>query len=175
MKNLISTLVLVFFAGFLFAQNISDLLLFNNQSTATTARSLAVAGTVPGADWGSTNPAGFGLFDNSQTQISGGWRGAQAEAKYFDQQKTSVHRNYGELNSVGMIFVNSGFGSHLVFGVGYNRLSDFRRTFAFEGEKEGSIISWMYEDQMDPTGPFGGPFAENADRPSRGRNKCLLC
>ena len=142
------------------AQNETDALRFGQVSSAATARSLSLggAGGSYGADFSSLsiNPAGIGVYRNSEIMITPVLRINNMKGTYLGSTSTDDITKLN-LNNFGVVFTNSAKGKRyeqsdwkaFSVGIGYNRVADFNsRGFYAGNNKESSITEGFAADAI---------------------------
>ena len=120
-----------------YSQGDADLFRFSKTQIYGNSRFEAMGGAFGalGADLSSSqiNPAGFGRFSSSQTDLSLGYLNTKNKV-LFQGNETITNRSSFKPNSIGAVFVEddsdrmSGY-QYIQFGLGFNRLQNFNNKF----------------------------------------------
>ncbi|RQO30323.1 hypothetical protein DBR32_12185 [Taibaiella sp. KBW10] len=151
----------------LFAQTADDALRFGMLSPATTARSLSIGGAAGslGADFSSAsvNPAGLGVYRQSEFTITPSLRMNNNSSDYLNQNTTD-DRSAFKLGNAGMVFNSSknrsGWKS-VSFALGVNKLADFNNNVTYQGNNKNSSFSEVFAASaqangvQESAGPYG--------------------
>lgn len=155
----------LFFAGSLLAsqsqaQNEFDALGMGRYSSGTTARSIGLGGTggAMGADFSSLsiNPAGIGVYRNSELTLTPALRLNKATGTYLGNSETDNFTKFN-VSNFGLILTSAARGEAyndkdwkaFSIGIGYNRLADFHANMYYAGSStEHSITDLMSEDAL---------------------------
>lgn len=142
MKIKICALLMTFvFAASLYAQNSNDALRLSEPGFLSSAKALGMGNAIStvGKDFSSIylNPAGLGLYKNSEITVTGYNNNYSNDALYYGNSlKNSLDAtNFSQIGLVYKLPVTRG---SLVFAVGYNRTKDFNRILQFSGYNSGS-------------------------------------
>lgn len=137
MKNKMIVLWLVFiFAGVLNAQNSNDALRLSEPGLLSSARALGMGNSLSavGNDFSSIslNPAGFGLYNNSEIIMSGFINSYNNKTLFYGN---STQDSYDAINlsQFGLVYKVPTSRGSLVLALGYNRTKDFNRLVNFSG------------------------------------------
>ncbi len=134
------------------AQNETDALRYGQLSSGATARSLGLGGTggSVGGDFSSLsiNPAGIGVYRNSEVMITPTFRFNKMTGTYLGSEAQDDKTKMG-LNNFGVVFTTAARGERynksdwkaFSFGVGYNRLADFNARGTYSGLNGESSIT----------------------------------
>jgi hypothetical protein len=142
MKIKICALLMAFvFAGSLYAQDSGDALRLSEPGFLSGARALGMgnATSTIGNDFSSIyfNPAGLGLYKNSELIISGYNNNFSNNALYYGNSlKNSLDAT--NFSQIGLVYKMPVSRGSLVFAIGYNRTKDFNRVLQFSGYNHGS-------------------------------------
>ncbi|MEM8908178.1 MAG: hypothetical protein AAGD05_10060 [Bacteroidota bacterium] len=161
------------------AQSITDAINYGTFNVGGTARTIGIGGAISalGGDFAvlSTNPAGLAVYRKSEVVFSPGLNLSQTTGQLltgnnpaFDENKT-----YFNFNNLGLVFSSKGNNWKTSnFGIGFNRLADFREELNYEGNSPGSIVNWFVEIATDGNGvsiapqnlnPYGAGLAFQAE------------
>lgn len=140
------------------AQYDVDALRFSYLGFGGTARSMAVGGAfgAPGADFSSlsTNPAGIGLYKNSELMISPSFYSSKVESSFYDEVNDDIKYSFN-LPGAGFILnlenPNSNW-KNIQFGFGYNKLQAFHRNTEIEGFNYENSLLTQYRDKANALG-----------------------
>lgn len=134
------------------AQNEIDALRYGQLSSGATARSLGLGGTggSVGGDFSSLsiNPAGIGVYRNSEVMITPSFRFNKMTGTYLRSESQDDKNKVG-LNNFGVVFTTAARGDRysksdwkaFSFGVGFNRLADFNSRGTYSGLNSESSIT----------------------------------
>lgn len=169
MKKVILVLVIGLISSMSFAQNDVDALRYSTIQVGGTARSIAYSGAVGalGADFSSltVNPAGIGLYRNSELSIS--------PVLYYSNSRATMNgfsNNGGKdnfnINQFGLVLNNNsgninGWKS-FQFAIGLNRLNNFNHYFHISNENKNNSLMNAY--QLQAYGKYPNdldPFSTN--------------
>ena len=153
-KFLIITAFFSFFLTVANSQSLFDALRYSQLEVGGTARTIGVGGGIGalGADFSvlSTNPAGMAAYRRSEFVFTPTWYSSQTEAQLrgdasnfaINSEKTNFN-----LNALGIVFASRPMASDwkvTAFGIGFNKLANFKQRTFFEGVSEGSITDrWL--------------------------------
>lgn len=155
MKQLIGVLSFIFIAVNAYTQVVADAARFSQTQLGGTARYIGVGGSLGalGGDFSvlSTNPAGLALFRRSEFVLTPSFSFINSDASLrVDDISTSDNSNGFGLNNLGVVFVRKPrAGSKwktFNVGLGYNRISNYRERFSYEGISQGSITDRWVDD-----------------------------
>ena len=155
------SLALCGWASHAYAQNEVDALRYSETQFGGSARTLGIGGanTAVGADIGniSSNPAGLGLFQQSEINLTLGYATDNANGQYngtgskFGDTRNSLH-----VGGFGIVFANRRPDSDNssdwragTFAIGMSRLNDFNRNFRYNGttNDQQSLFKRLREPQ----------------------------
>lgn len=164
-------LFILFFAQTLLAQNSFDALLFSEKLFSTTARSAATGSSMSalGGDLSAVNlnPAGLGFFRTSELSICLGFHLSDIKSTFVsDSSRPNSYDNRSSFNMGSLAFVYTRKmdkdWKNVNFGISYNRLSSFNRSFQLEGISTGSrLVNMVEQANNQNTAPSGlNPFEE---------------
>jgi hypothetical protein len=125
-----------------------------------TARSMALGGAFSslGGDLGSVqiNPAGFGVYRNSEFEITPGMYSLNSNSKFYNTN--SEHLNYKfNLSNLGMVFnfkpdeLTGWEGVNLSFG--YNKLNNLNNTYYIKGNTQNTSLMNEFVSYSNNTHP----------------------
>ncbi len=173
-NHIFNTLVLMFFATFLLAQNSTDALRYSMLDFGGTARSIGAGSALGalGADFSvmSTNPAGLGWYRRSEFIFSPGVASSTTQSRLlndinngFSEDSRAVF-NLAGLGTVIASRPRSNDWTTFNFGLGFNRVADFNQRFFFRGDSRGSIVNRWQEIANSEAGlsDFESNIAYNA-------------
>jgi hypothetical protein len=169
MKKLIFSLFLI--SGWMLtakAQMTSDAYMFSEKFQPTTARAAGVGGAMGalGGDMSTLNlnPAGIAVYRGFEFVFTPGLQFADIKSTFVSdslQPMETNSRTAFNLGSLGLIFATDyeNDWDYVNFGISYNRLASFNKTFSFSGISTGSrILNFTEEannsnaipDKLDP-------------------------
>ena len=170
MKRIIILLFTIVWYQQLSAQTAGDALRFSYFDVEGTARTMGVGGGIGalGGDFSviSTNPAGLGIYRTSEFVITPGFifNNTTSVLEEGNSETLKVSETKFNLNNVGLI-VNmrprSAKWKSFNFGIGMNRLADFKQSFFYEGKTEGSYADRFLDRAFDSNG--NGLFPDDLD------------
>jgi hypothetical protein len=154
-KSLIMGLTAVLSAQ-LFSQNIDDAVRYQQYSSGGSALSIGMGGATGavGADFSSasTNPAGMGLYRQSEFIITPGIFNTGAKSDFYGSQSSDNRYNFN-ISSLGLVLhypnpnrlkTRGWLGTTLSFG--YNRQTSLHQQWLFRGvNSDGSIVGAFAE------------------------------
>lgn len=155
MKIKVVVLLLAFvFAGSVFAQNSNDALRLSEPGLISSARALSMGNSLSavGNDFSSVslNPAGLGLYNNSEITISGFNNNFSNNTLYYGN---SIQDSFDATNfsQFGLVYKMPTSRGSLVFALGYNRTKDFNRIVKFSGYnyERNSMIQDLTDKRSD--------------------------
>lgn len=173
MKRIIILIGLLLSAGFFSRANAQydvDALRFSYLGFGGTARSMGVAGAfgAPGADFSvmSTNPAGIGLYKNSELSFTPSFYFKNVESSFYGENNDDIKYNF---NFPGMGFVlnlenKNANWRNVQFGFGYNKLQDFHQSTEIEGFNYENSLLTEYADKANAEGGLNFYDTELASR-----------
>ena len=151
MKRLFSAAFALVVSG-AFAQNIDDVVRYSQTSTGGTALSLGMSGATGavGADFSnaSTNPAGLGLYRQSEFAGSPSIFNCSSNASYYGTQESDRKFNFNISNmhlvlhtpAANRLKTKGWMGS--TFAIGYNKNNNLAEQWTFRGvNPSGSIVN----------------------------------
>lgn len=163
MKRLFPLIIIVSLSTYAWGQNQMDALRYSETFANGTARSMSMAGAFGalGGDFysASQNPAGLGVYRRSEFVFSPSIYFNNVDARY---NGTTSHDNSAIFNFSNLSYVSSfNFGSKgLVggsFGVGVNRVNNFRSNMLISGNNVQSSLADVYVESANDES-IGGPF-----------------
>lgn len=155
MKNLITTIVLTLGVASLTAQNSVDALRYSQRDYQGSAKFVGMggsAGALGGEISGLTiNPAGIGVYRNSEFTISSGFNNYNSELTYLGTQREDGRLNF---NLPNIAYVGSYKGDpegwkNYSFGINYNRISSFNSESFLRGDGSNSTIIDDYVNTLN--------------------------
>lgn len=153
-KTYLPALFFLFFSSTIWSQGIRDALRYSFFEINSTARSVGVGNSLGalGADFSvaSTNPAGMAMFRSSEMLFSPGFRLATAKTELTNDANSRVN-DEGQFsfhfNTLGIAIASQPQSRNWRtsnFAIGFNRISNLRRNYSFEGNSLGSITDrWL--------------------------------
>ncbi|OJV56079.1 MAG: hypothetical protein BGO31_18575 [Bacteroidetes bacterium 43-16] len=131
------------------AQNYEDALRYSNLTTGTTARSMAIGGAAGslGADYSAAavNPAGLGVYRQSELTITPYLNFNGTSSKYIDNSNTADNNTAFKLGSIGLVSTTNMRGrsrwKSVTFALGFNKLADFNTHSTYQGVNNQSSFS----------------------------------
>lgn len=156
-----------------FAQGTDDPALnlrrFYTQTNLGSARSQALGGamTALGGDISNTymNPAGLGFYNRSEFSGTFNLMGSTVETEYIGQTHERT-RNPLNLGQIGAVISRPGYGSRMKrgsFGIAYNTLANFSRSYRYQGVNTKSSISNAFAELANGSGLFPEDIAADYD------------
>lgn len=173
-KRIITLLTGILFFHFSYGQEESDALRYSYLTPGGTARMMAIGdgGVSLGGDAGfmSINPAGIGLFRNSDFSFTPGYRNVTNNSNYLGQSSSDNKGNV-YIQQLGLIFAsnkrsNRSKWQNLTFGIGMNRLANFNQNIFYQGINQES----SYADNYLITLANGGYTDSQGDLNDIGKN-----
>lgn len=169
-QSLFYTIFFLFFVAAANTQTVGDALRFSDFQLRGTARFTATAGALTpfGADLSvlSTNPAGLGWYRNSEFVVTPQLDISRVDARLqdaIDNPTNTETESRFLVNNIGFLVAGRPRGGalrNINFGIGLNRLADFRETFFYQGVNFGSIVESFQEFANDGVSdPFGVDLA----------------
>ena len=138
-------------------------LLFSRVRPGGSARIQAMGGTQVslGGDYSSaySNPAGLGMYNRSEFTLTLGYNSANTSSDYL---QNSIGSTQSKLIVPGISLVfhsdkNKGALISGTFGITFNRINDFNRTFEYGGSNsQSSIIDYFVDDANTTSASKGG-------------------
>ncbi len=161
MKSYIATILLfVFGITLVQGQNEYDALIFSQFLPSGTARYTAMGGAFSalGADLSTmaTNPAGTGLYRNSEIGMSTAWTNHTAIADYYSNKRTAENMSF-QLTNMGFVSASENKSEsdwkYVNFGFAYNHLNDYNKSYSIEGHNDkGSLLDKQVQMLDDSPG-----------------------
>jgi hypothetical protein len=166
MRRILYSLVLVFAALSVSAQNSTEVLRYSRTDLGGTARSMGMGGAFGsiGADFSSLsiNPAGIGLYKKSELSLTPTIFISQVSSE-MGPYKNDENKSNFSMNNYGLILV-AGDGKkakgfkYFQFGIGVNRLADFNYHSVIENDNPTTSLMSDYQnraygkypDELDP-------------------------
>lgn len=163
----LSGIVMFLSLGVQAQSTVETALLFSRTRPGGSARIQGMGGTQVslGADFSSiyANPAGLGMYNRSEFTISPAMNFFNAGSDYLGNS-TSASKSTFFLPGLSIAFNSPKNNNNFLsgtFGVSFNRLNDFNKTFSYEGDNsKNSIIDYFLEDA---TGYEPSTFQPNGD------------
>lgn len=155
---LISTAVLLsYFAN---GQNFTDALRYSEMETQGTARFISMGGSF-GALGGEVsglnkNPAGIGVYRNSEFTFSTGFNVIDTESKYRGELRddSRVNFNIPNISYIGTYKGDPNGWKNYSFGITYNRISSFNQASRLNGNTINSSIIDDYVFELNNQNAF---------------------
>lgn len=145
------------------AQEQEDILKYSQLSPQGTARSMGFGGALGsvGGDFStlSVNPAGIGMYRKGEMMFTPSVKMNSVTGTYLGT-KTSDDISKFNVNNFGMVFTSAPKGKRYEkakwkstsFGIGFNRLADYNRTYTYSGFNSGdnsSSVSELFSSVAD--------------------------
>jgi len=131
-----TTMVILFWGVVLFAQNSNDAFRLSEPGIFSSAKSLGMGNALStvGNDFSSIflNPAGLGLFQNSEISFSAYNNNFSNDALYYGTSKKNS-MDATNFSQIGIVYKMPVTRGSMVFAIGYNRIKDFNRIVEFTG------------------------------------------
>lgn len=149
----------------LYAQQVSDILLFSESQPVTTARSIGV-GNALGALGGdlstaSHNPAGLAIYRRTEFSFSLGSFGEVTKTSFFGNRER-VRKNRIAYGSAGLIIATrirrESNWKMVNFGITFNRIANFDRNFSYSGTTTGSRVRSFADRAKGKVDPKTDPY-----------------
>jgi hypothetical protein len=146
------------------SQGIQDALRYSSTMPGGTARTIGAGGAFGalGGDFGSIsiNPAGLAVYRSSEFMVSPGYLSSSIESILAGESFSYVtDEAYLGLENIGLIINKNPIGSSWKtsnFAIGYNKIANFNRDYAFSGSTIGSITErWVELSDGLPSGDLG--------------------
>ena len=138
-----------------FAQNIDDVVRYSQTNTGGTALSLGMGGATGavGGDFSSTsiNPAGLGLYRQSEVVISPSIFNFTGNADYYGTSESDRKFNFN-INNLHMVLHSPALNRlkktgwmGTTIGIGYNKRTNLSESYTFRGVNDSSSIvnAWL--------------------------------
>lgn len=163
MKTFMKALsVLLLVPVFLQAQSDEDALRYSQLTFGGTARFMGLSGAFGalGGDFGSlsSNPAGIGLYRNSEFSLTPAVTGNRMESNFLGNVSTGEAYPFN-IASGGIVFSSdltrknpNNLWKRLNFGFGANRLNDFNSETYFSGYNNSNSLTDYYAEQANQGG-----------------------
>ncbi|MFW6019903.1 MAG: OmpP1/FadL family transporter [Bacteroidales bacterium] len=137
-----------------YAQYDVDALRFSYLGFGGTARNISAGGAfgAAGADFStlSTNPAGIGLYKNSEINLSPSFLFNKVESSYYGSSNNDINYSFN-MPGAGLILTLENKNSNwknVQFGFGFNKLQDFNKNTDIEGFNDQSSLMTEYLDKV---------------------------
>ena len=178
MKTIISTIIILFIAPNVFAQEPADALRYSWLTQGGTARSQAIGGGSAslGGEFSSLfiNPAGLGFYKNDEAVFTPGYNIQQNKNTYKGMLSGTSNNNFN-FGASGLLFAlpsNKKNIRNYTFAIGVNRVADFNSNIYYKGTNNKSSYSEKYLEELvdnnvtDPNRaaqdyPYGSSLALN--------------
>ncbi|HNS43061.1 MAG TPA: hypothetical protein PKN22_09910 [Taishania sp.] len=167
-------LLIATFSSFVNAQNDADLFIYSKEYYEGSARFNAMSGAFGsvGADISAAqiNPAAMGRFSSSQVSISLGSTINNTTADFMSTKSKDLKSSFS-IPSIGLVFTkdlsNKNKGDmYSQFGIGMNRLINFRQNTTIEGQQFPSLLDnfigqaqGYYPENLSAAFPFSTSLA----------------
>ncbi len=163
MKKIISCLLLLAaLAHDVSAQDEFDALRYSYTTYQGTARGIGIGSALGsiGADFSclSINPAGIGIYKNSEFMLSPSFSVSTNKSTYLES-KASANDAKFNLSNFGIIVVNKLNNPHkkilwktFTFGFGMNRLATFKNEYAYTGKNYSNSLTERFADDFNKLG-----------------------
>ena len=150
-RSLLTLINLVIVLSFGWSQQASDALRYSSTQYGGTARSIGVGNSMSvfGGDFGtiSINPAGLATYRSSDLSLSMGYLRTITNAQLLSNNNVQWNESAGKvtLNNIGLVLSSKPFGNSKWktgnFGIGLNKLADYKRTIYYQGVSPGSLVT----------------------------------
>lgn len=142
------------------AQDILDAYHFSNTNVQGTARSIGFGSALGsiGGDFSSlsVNPAGIGVYRNSEFSFTPSLKAASSSSQYLNVTTDENNVRFN-INNLGVVFTNAPKGKRydrhdwkaVSLGLGINRVADFNRNYAYQGINNSSSASQAFESNAN--------------------------
>lgn len=154
MKRYITLLFLTIFTGIVYAQTADDALRYSQQHYTGTARSMAMGGAFGalGGDFSSIgiNPAGLGVYQSSEFTFTPTMEMRKSTSGNLDDEKfTFGISNIGYVGTIRPRMKSNGGWQNFNFGIGYNRLNNFRKSSLSKVDNSPSSMLDIFKANAD--------------------------
>jgi len=142
------------------AQDVNEAYNLSNLTVQGTARSMGFGNALGsiGGDFSSlsVNPAGIGVYRNSEFTFTPSLKVNGATGQYLGQN-TSDNNTRFNINNFGLVFTNAARGKRaekrawkaVSFGLGMNRVADFNYNYTYQGENRTSSATQAFESDAN--------------------------
>jgi hypothetical protein len=157
MKKIIFSLGLVLTFSVVFSQSHTDALRYSQHIIGGTARYTAMGGAFGalGGDFStlSHNPAGLAVYRSSEITFTPEFHLDNTNSRYFGKE-VSESKFSLNLNNLGYVtaYKNSGILKYVNFGVGYNKIANFSKSYLINGNNPYSTYSDYMAEQANVHG-----------------------
>ena len=161
MKRIFILIAVMAFGQVVFGQTSGDALRYSFFDVQGTARTMGVGGGIGalGGDFSvlSTNPGGLGIYRTSEIVVTPGFifNNTTSILDGGESEPFKISETKFNLNNAGLIINKRPHNSKWTtfnFGVGLNRLADFKQTFFYRGKTTGSYADRFLERAYDANG-----------------------
>jgi long-subunit fatty acid transport protein len=154
MKRYITLLFLTIFTGMVYAQTADDALRYSQQHYTGTARSMAMGGAFGalGGDFSSIgiNPAGLGVYQSSEFTFTPTMEMRKSTSGSLNDDKfTFGISNIGYVATIRPRMKSDGGWQNFNFGIGYNRINNFRKSSMSQILNSESSMLDVFEANAD--------------------------
>lgn len=146
------------------AQDVTDVMRYSFINPSGTARSMGFGNALGsvGGDFStlSINPAGIGIYRRSEMMITPSIHINNVKGDYLNETNAEASSRVN-FNNLGMVFTHTPRGRRydrsewkaVSFGLGFNRLADFNRTYSYGGLNTQTSYSQVFLNEVlqDPT------------------------
>ena len=158
MKRYITLLFLTVFTGIVYAQTADDALRYSQQHNTGTARSMAMGGAFGalGGDFASIgiNPAGLGVYQSSEFTFTPTMEMRKSTSGNLSDDKfTFGISNIGYVATIRPRMKSDGGWQNFNFGIGYNRINNFRKSSMSQILNSESSMLDVFEANADGFSP----------------------
>lgn len=162
MKNIFFSIGILLTCSGIFAQSHVDALRYSQHQIGGTARYAAMAGAFGalGGDFSSLsqNPAGIGVYRSSEFTFSPEIYVSNTNTRYFGKEvsETNFSMNLNNLGYVATFKEKSGALKYVNWGIGYNKIANFNKSYTINGDNPYSTFVDYMADQATTYGldPF---------------------
>ncbi len=154
MKRYITLLFLTVLTGIVYAQTADDALRYSQQHYTGTARSMAMGGAFGalGGDFSSIgiNPAGLGVYQSSEFTFTPTMEMRKSSSGNLNDDKfTFGISNIGYVAAIRPRMKSNGGWQNFNFGIGYNRINNFRKSSISQILNSESSMLDVFETNAD--------------------------
>jgi hypothetical protein len=166
MKKIAISALLAFTISMIQAQNANDVLRYSQASCNGTARFMGLSGAYGaiGADFSSLsqNPAGIGLYRQSEFTVTPGFNISSTKSEFYGTHQSDFRNNLF-LGNLGMVFAlnlndtrKEGPLKGLQLGFGMNRINNFNNRILVEGFNTSTSLMAHYANLANN---YGSPLS----------------
>jgi len=155
MKKTTLLVIGLVFGGLINAQNFTDALRYSEMETQGTARYTAMGGSFSalGGEVSalSKNPAGIGIYRNSEFTFSTAFNTIDTESRYLGETRSDGGLNFNipNISYVGSYKGDANSWKNYSFGLSYNRITTFNEESRLAGNSTNSTIINDYLDILN--------------------------